>query len=116
LSTYHREGRPHTGCSTFGRADFIRFPLPAASTTAASDRFDAGATAFPSSRARGRPVILLRHRGSVQPHLANGPGWPRVLALAALSGRPDQAYRGEAGAGAGRLAAGGPSSNGKTPG
>jgi hypothetical protein len=35
LRTYQSEGRPQTGWSTFGVLDRIRFPLPAASTTAA---------------------------------------------------------------------------------
>ena len=33
-STYHSIGRPQSSCSTFGRALFMRVPLPAANTIA----------------------------------------------------------------------------------
>src|SRR5712691_8050245 len=99
-ASYHSAGRPQTSCSTFGRVDFIRFPLPAARMTTArrgedEDRDEANAGRLSQPRApRGRvgqpwlrPVLRMfvsRYRGgaalapspmAVTPGF--GPGDPR---------------------------------------
>src|SRR4051812_18132044 len=73
-----RSGRPASGCSTFGKSDFIRLPWPAARITTESGATDSVATraAAAVSARRGESFFAIG-RASVGPdsgYIALGAG------------------------------------------
>ena len=62
-STWPSRVRPSSGCSTLGRADFIRLPSPAASTTTVR-RWGSDTTWLPSGRRQSRGHANHATRGS----------------------------------------------------
>src|SRR5436309_8522836 len=63
-TTCQSAGRTQMSCRTLGTADFIRFPSPAASTTAATDGEDRRRVEGDTERSLSHPAMSAPHRGT----------------------------------------------------